>query len=130
VTRAVCLAFALAGGTTACLQERSRLDTPRITLVLEDSIVVPGGVLRGHTFAVDRSGIIFFQVTASTADSTSGERLNRISADSVLIEFELPISSTALADEPVVVIALARDDQDFEVSVTDTVYVRVGGTSP
>lgn len=128
--RAACLAVAVAGGTGACLQERSRLDIPRVTLVLEDSIVAPGGVLRGHAYAVDRSGIIFFQVTAATADSTSGERLNRISADSVMIEFDLPVSSDALADEPVTVIAVARDDQDFEVSVTDTVFVRVGDTPP
>ena len=125
MTRALCLLFVMAGGATACLQERSRLDTPRVTLVLDDSIVAPGGLVRGHAFAVDRSGIIFFQVTAATADSTSGERLNRISADSVMIEFELPISSTAVADEPVEVVAIARDDQEFEVLVTDTVYVRV-----
>jgi hypothetical protein len=73
---------------------------------------------------VDRTGIIFFQVTVETADSTAVDRRNRISADSIMIEFALPISSRALGDERVIVTAIARDDQEFEITVEDTLYVR------
>jgi len=114
----VCLAL---GG---CLRERDRLDVPRVTLVLDDSIVTAGDTIRGRAWAVDGTGLIYFQVTAETADSAAGERRNRIGADSVMIEFALPVSSRAQLDERVIVTAIARDDQDFEIRVTDTAFVR------
>lgn len=123
------VAAAAAVALSACLEARVRLDVPRVSLVLDDSIVAPGGVVRGTASATDRTGIIFFVVTASTTDSTSRTQLNRIAADSVGIDFELRISSVATPDSPVSIRALARDNQDFEVSITDTVFVRVeGGT--
>jgi len=107
-----------------CLRERDRLDVPRVTLVLEDSVVTAGDTIRGRAWAVDGTGLIYFQVTAETADSAAGERRNRIGADSVMIEFALPVSSRAQLDERVIVTAIARDDQDFEIRVTDTAFVR------
>ena len=107
-----------------CLRERDRLDVPRVMLVLDDSIVAPGDTVRGRAWAVDGTGLIFFQVTAETSDSAAIDRRNRISADSVMIEFALPVSSRALIDEAVVVTALARDNQEYEIRATDTVYVR------
>lgn len=118
--------FALLSGLAlaGCLRERDRLDVPRVTLTLEDSTVAAGDTVRGQAWAVDGTGIVFFQVTVETADSVARDRRNRISADSVMIEFALPVSSNALVDEAVIVTALARDDQEFEVRVTDTVHVR------
>ena len=118
--RAVLPCIALAG----CLRERDRLDVPRVMLILDDSVVAAGDTVRGQAWAVDETGIIFFQVSAETRDSVAVDRRNRISADSVTIDFALPVSSRALPDEAVVIIAVARDDQEFEVSATDTVYVR------
>ena len=93
-------------------------------LVLEDSIVAAGDTVRGRAWAVDRTGIIFFQVSVETTDSTALDRRNRISADSITIDFALPVSSRAALDEAVIVTAVARDDQEFQVSTTDTVFVR------
>jgi len=126
-TRAVC-AVILAAAAIGCLRERDRLDVPQLTLVLEDSVVAPGDSVRGYAYATDATGIVFLQVTASTTDSASSKRLNRVSADSVKIEFALRVPANAPRDEVVSVRALARDTQDFEVMVTDTVYVRVGGS--
>lgn len=120
-------AAVLAVAASGCLRERDRLDVPRITLVLSDSIVAPGDSVRGYAYAVDGTGIIFLQVTATTRDSSSTKRLNRISADSAKIDFALRVPADAVGDEPVSVEAFARDNQDFEVSVTDTVFVRIRG---
>jgi hypothetical protein len=107
-----------------CVRERDRLDVPRVTLELTTPTVAAGDTVRGRAWAVDGTGIIFFQVTVETDDSVAFERRNRISADSVMIEFALPVSSRALVDERVIVTALTRDDQDFEIVVEDTVYIR------
>ena len=114
----VCLALA------GCLRERDRLDVPRVTLEVTSTDVAAGDTVRGRAWAVDGTGIIFFQVSVETIDSTAIDRRNRISADSIMIEFALPISSRALANERVIVTAIARDDQEFEITVEDTVYVR------
>ena len=121
VARTALLCLALAG----CLRERDRLDVPRVTLELTTTEVAPGDTVRGRAWAVDGTGIIFFQVTVETADSTAFDRRNRIGADSVMIEFALPVSSRSAVAEPVIITALARDDQDFEIRVEDTLYVRV-----
>ena len=41
-------------------------------------------------------------------------------------DFALRVPANAPRDEAVSVRAMARDTQDFEVSVTDTVFVRIG----
>ena len=83
-----------------------------------------------YVYAVDATGIIFLQVTAETGDSTSSRRLNRISADSAHIDFSLRVPGDAPVDAVVTVHAIARDTQDFEVTFTDTVIVRVGVSPP
>ncbi len=119
-------AAALAGALIAgCLSRRDRLDVPRVTLVVDDSIVAPGGTVHGRAIVTDESGIIFFSVTVFTADSAARTQLNRVASDSIDLEFALRVASTAEPDGVVSVRALARDNQDFEVTATDTVYVRV-----
>jgi hypothetical protein len=117
----------LAGVASGCLRERDRLDVPTLVLVLEDSIVTPGDSVRGYAYALDATGIVFLQVTATTTDSISSQRLNRVSADSVKIDFALRVPANAPADVPVSIRAMARDTQDFEVAVDDTVFVRIRG---
>ena len=114
--------FCLALG--GCLRERDRLDVPRVTLEITTTTVAAGDTVRGRAWAVDGTGIIFFQVTVETADSSAIERRNRIGADSVMIEFALPVSSRALINDRVIVTALARDDQEFQIVVEDTMYVQ------
>src|SRR5688500_12395291 len=97
------LAPVLASG---CPRERDRPDVPRATLELDDSVVFAGDSVHGRAWAVDGTGVIFFQVTAETPDSISGERRNRISTDSVMIEFALPVSAQARVDDRVVIEAL------------------------
>ena len=125
MTRRALVAAVLAVAAVGCLRERDRLDVPRITLVLDDSIVVPGDSIRGYAYALDGTGIIYLQVTATTGDSSSSRRLNRVSADSVKLDFALRVPGDAVGDAAVSVRAFARDNQDFEVSVTDTVFVRI-----
>lgn len=120
LARIALLCLAVAG----CLRERDRLDVPRVTLEITTADVAAGDTVRGRAWAVDGTGIIFFQVTVETADSAAFDRRNRISADSVMIEFALPVSSRAAVDEPVIVTAIARDDQDFEIRVEDTLHIR------
>ena len=120
----------LAAAVAGCLRERDRLDIPRLTLVLDADVVAPGDSVRGYVYAVDATGIIFLQVTAETGDSTSSRRLNRISADSAHIDFSLRVPGDAPADAVVRVHAIARDTQDFEVTFTDTVFVRIGVPPP
>ena len=116
----------VAGAVIAgCLSRRDRLDVPQVTLVVDDSIVAPGGSVRGRARVTDESGIIYVSVTVFTADSAARTQLNRIASDSVELEFALRVASTAAPDAIVSVRALARDNQDFEVTATDTVYVRV-----
>src|SRR5688572_7078635 len=121
------VAALLAAIAAGCLRERDRLDVPRLVLVLEDSIVAPGDSVRGYAYALDATGIIFLQVSATTTDSISSRRLNRVSADSVKVDFALRVPANAPAGVPVGVHAIARDTQDFEVTVDDTVVVRVPG---
>ena len=125
MTRWALVAIVLTVAAAGCLHERDRLDVPRITLVLDDSIVAPGDSVRGYAYALDGTGIIYLQVTATTGDSSSTKRLNRVSRDSVQIDFALRVPGNALGDAPVSVRAFARDNQDFEVSFTDTVFVRI-----
>jgi hypothetical protein len=132
--RVAATAATLVVGITAmsvgCFDRRGRLDVPRISLVVDDSIVAPGGTVRGRAWAVDESGIIFLLVTVFTADSAARTQLNRVAADSVDLAFALPVASDSPADAVVSVRALARDNQDFEVSVTDTVFVRTAPPAP
>ena len=120
----MCLGAALCLALGGCLRERDRLDVPRVMLEVQEPTVAAGDSVRGRAWAVDGTGIIFFQVTVETADSIAGDRRNRIGADSVMIEFVLPVSSRATVDERVIVTAVARDNQEFQISAVDTVYVR------
>ena len=120
----------LAASVAGCLRERDRLDIPRLTLVLDEEFVAPGDSVRGHAYALDATGIIFLQVSAETGDSISSRRLNRISADSAHIDFALRVPADAPDGAVVSVHAIARDSQDFEVTSTDTVFVRIGGAPP
>ena len=121
---AIVAVLAVAAASTGCLDKRGRLDVPRIALAIDDSIVAPGGTVHGRATAVDESGIIFLSVTVFTADSATRTQLNRVAADSVDLDFALRVAGSAPADAVVSVLALARDNQDFEVTVTDTVFVR------
>ena len=93
--------------------------------MVDDSIVAPGGTVRGRARAVDESGIIFLSVTVFTDDSAKRVERNRVAADSIDLEFELGVATNAAPDAVVSVRALARDNQDFQVIVLDTVFVRV-----
>ena len=124
------VAAALIAGLAGCLRERDRLDVPRVRLVLQSLDVAPGDSVRGYVYAVDATGIVFLQVTAMTGDSTASRRLNRVSRDSVHIDFALRVPANAAVDAPVTVRAIARDSQDFEVDTVETVHVRAGGAPP
>ena len=120
----------LAAVITGCLRERDRLDVPRLALVITSSAVTANDSIRGYVYAVDATGIVFLQVTAQTGDSVASRRLNRISADSVQIDFALRVPADAQPGAVVSVFAIARDTQDFEVTHTDTLFVTGGAPPP
>jgi hypothetical protein len=107
-----------------CFAERERLDAPRVTLTLDDTLVVPGGRLTGSMTAADASGIILLLVRAETEDSAFQQRADRIPRDSVEFEFSVHVSSAASPGDTVFVSGTAADDQGFDISVFDTAYVR------
>jgi hypothetical protein len=125
MTRARVLAL-LAGlcAAAGCFSERERLDAPRVTLALDDTLVFPGGDVSGIMTAADASGIIFIAVRAETKDSAFRQRIDRIGEDSIEFAFRVHVSRAAEPGDTVLVEATAIDDQFFEITVIDTAYVR------
>lgn len=120
--RVVAVVVAVAGAALGCSADRERIAPPRVSLQLIDSTGVPGGFITGIAGAADASGLISLVVTART-DSVFSQRIEVIRSDSLQLEFELHVSSTATAGSPIEVIATAFDDQLFAVSTRDTAVV-------
>ena len=116
---ALLLAAALVAG---CVAGRERIDSPRLTLAVDDTVVAPGDTVRGTLTGVDATGLTTLAVFLCTRDSTFRERLDFVSQDSATIEFAFPLPVTARVDDPVEVQAVAFDDQNF---VVDTATVRI-----
>ena len=67
---------------------------------------------------------------AERGDEDALRSMDIIIATPEKLDFALRVPGNAPAGEVVIVRALARDSQDFEVSFTDTVYVRTGAAPP
>ena len=120
---------ALAAAAAACVGDRERLDVPRLTLALDDTVAVAGGLITGRVAATDASGVIFLGVYACTRDSTYRNREDFIRADSAAIDFELRVAAATPANAPVRVYAVTIDNQNFTVDTSRVIYVR-DGTPP
>jgi hypothetical protein len=127
VTRLGCFALAaLAASLAGCLGERERLDVPRVSLSLSDTVVSAGSHVTGTAYAADHSGIVYLRVFVTSLDSLKrSPRLDFIRRDSVAYDFDIPLSAGAPLDSPVEVRVTVIDNQNFQVDVVDTVYVRI-----
>lgn len=117
-------AFTLALLTVACLSERERLTAPIVTLELDSDSVAAGDSIAGTVTATDRSGIVLLVIAARSTDSTFVLRRDRVREESIVLEFKLRVARTAPAFSVVEVVASAVDNQNFEVVVRDTAWVR------
>jgi hypothetical protein len=122
--RAIPGVVALLAAALGCSSARERLDVPKVTLTVNDSIVGPGGSITGRAVSTDRSGIIYLQIAAITSDSLFRQTLNYIGADSVDETFNLHVSDAATINSPVEVRVTVIDNQNFTIIVRDTAYVR------
>ena len=116
--------FAALVAAAGCVSERERLTAPLVELSLHDDSVTAGDSVSGRVTATDRSGLILLVVEARSGDSTSLVRRDRVREETIELDFRLRVASTAPAGSVVEVIATAVDNQQFEVSVADTAYVR------
>ena len=106
-----------------CFDERERLDTPVVQLMLEAREVAAGDSIRGTLHARDASGIVDWMITARSAFDTvrvfgDAPELGEIAAD-----FRLPVNDTIPAGSRVVVEAIVEDDQNFAIARLDSVMV-------
>lgn len=106
----------------ACVAGRERIDSPRLTLVLDDSVATLGDSVRGSVTGVDATGITTLAVFLCTRDSTRRERLDFVREDSATIEFAFALPTTARATDEIEIQAVAFDNQNFMV---DTALVLV-----
>ena|SRR5687768_8501494 len=114
---------ALLASLGACFAERKRLDTPVVELMLSAREVAAGDSIRGTLQARDASGIVDWVIIARSAFDTvrafgDAPELGQIAAD-----FGLPVNDTIPPGTRVVVEAIVEDDQNFAISVADTVTV-------
>lgn len=119
--------FLAAIACAACLQDRERLEPPRVTLALADQTVLPGGSVVGTISAADRSGIVYVSVSVAIAGDTA--RPERAAAtsdarDTIQYNFSLPVRTGFPPGTPIYVTASVMDNQNFLVSKEDTITMR------
>jgi len=111
---------------SACVGERERLDVPRLTLELADSVAQPHAPIFGRVRAVDQSGVIFLGVYACTRDSIFRQRQDYIRTDSAEFDFDLHFAANTPPNAPIRVLAVTIDNQDFTVDTSQVIYLRTG----
>jgi hypothetical protein len=126
-----CLAIGTAVLVLACDDERERLDVPRVSFTLEDTIVVPGDTVRGRIFGGDTYGGIVRLAARICIDSGFlTARLNYDRADTATFRFLLPVPASTPENMLVIVEGQVNDDQDFFVTTQDTIVARSPGATP
>ena len=121
--RSLAASAAVVASLGGCFDERERLDTPVVELLLATREVAAGDSIRGTLQARDASGIVDWVIMARSAFDTvrvfgDAPELGEIAAD-----FDLPVNDTIPPGTRVVVEAIVEDDQNFAVARADTVTV-------
>lgn len=106
-----------------CFDERERLDTPVVQLILHTREVSAGDSIRGTLQARDASGIVDWMIMARSAFDTVRVFGNAPEVREMAAEFGLPVNDTTPPGTRVVVEAIVEDDQNFAVARFDTVTV-------
>lgn len=113
--------------SAACIQDRERLEPPRVSLALADQTVQAGGDVFGTISAADASGIIYVSAQIRIeGDSLSPRRsfANPPESDTIQYSFRLTVRPGFPAGTPIYVTATVIDDQNFEVVKEDTISIR------
>ena len=117
------LAAALAAALGGCFDERERLDTPVVELVLDTREVPAGDSIRGMLHARDASGIVDWMVVARSAYDTVRAFGDAPELGWIAAEFDLLVNDTIPPGTRVVVEAIVEDDQNFAIARADTVTI-------
>ena len=121
--RSVVLAALLAASLGGCFDERERLDTPVVELLLDTREVAAGDSIRGTLHARDASGIVDWVIMARSAFDTVRVFGDAPELGEIAAEFDLPVNDTIPPGSRVVVEAIVEDDQNFAIARADTVTV-------
>ena len=112
---------------TACLDSRERLEPPRVYLKLDETSVAAGGEMSGRVSAADRSGIIYIRAQWLVEGDPAGAKSASASVfeqDTVDFDFGFTVKTGFPSGTRIFIDASARDDQNFEVTASDTVTIR------
>jgi hypothetical protein len=121
--RSAVLAALVAPSLGGCFDERERLDTPVVELMLDTREVAAGDFIRGTLHARDASGIVDWVITARSAFDTVRVFGDAPELGEIAAPFDLPLNDTIPPGSRVVVEAIVEDDQHFAVARADTVTV-------
>ena len=121
--RCLGLTATLAVSLGGCFDERERLDTPVVELILDTREVAAGDSIRGTLQARDASGIVDWMIMARSAFDTVRVYGDAPELGEIAAEFDLPVNDTTPPGTRVVVEAIVEDDQNFAVARADTVTV-------
>jgi len=121
--RSVVLAALLAASLGGCFDERERLDTPVVELLLDTREVAAGDSIRGTLHARDASGIVDWVIMARSAFDTVRVFGDAPELGEIAAEFDLPVNDTIPPGSRVVVEAIVEDDQNFATARADTVTI-------
>jgi len=121
--RSLVLAALLAASLGGCFDERERLDTPVVELLLDAREVAAGDSIRGTLHARDASGIVDWVIMARSAFDTVRVFGDAPELGEIAAEFDLPVNDTIPPGSRVVVEAIVEDDQNFATARADTVTI-------
>ena len=121
--RSLILAALLPASLGGCFDERERLDTPVVELLLDAREVAAGDSIRGTLHARDASGIVDWVIMARSAFDTVRVFGDAPELGEIAAEFDLPVNDTIPPGSRVVVEAIVEDDQNFAIARADTVTV-------
>jgi len=121
--RSLVLAALLAASLGGCFDERERLDTPVVELLLDTREVAAGDSIRGTLHARDASGIVDWVIMARSAFDTVRVFGDAPELGEIAAEFDLPVNDTIPPGSRVVVEAIVEDDQNFAIARADTVTI-------
>ena len=126
------LPFALVAlAVLACGEDRERLDVPRLYLELDQTEIAPGDTVRGRIAGADDfGGVVRLAVRLCIDSGFDAAFLRGIREDSVGFRFRLPVPASTPENALVIVEAQVNDDQNFFVSLQDTIVARTPDTPP
>jgi hypothetical protein len=123
--------LALAGGASACSEDRERLDVPRVYVDVDADVVAPGDTVRGLlTGGDDFGGIVRLAVHICIDSGFQTAFANYDREDSASTRFRLPVPESTPENALVIVEGQVNDEQGFFVTTQDTIVARSPDVAP